>query len=834
MLLRSKGAVVSEDTAPRKSFASRIGAICNALAARASASVSSGGASGGGRFRAVSALALVAVLLLLLGDSGSFMANAVGQGTVAEGVPGEPGPGLEPAPRSVAVLDTSSRGSRVPPPSPRKAAQVDSVALAQAAAAAAAASLAAGAPPPSQPPLPASPLAPAAAGRLGCNVNASTGGDARLPPLSRQLLDAYSAPLPPPDGTDDPSPGKRVLIASFTDWKPSGSASQKTQALLTANWVNTLAQRALSCLVGICEATAPLVSDLATLIVPGGCALFHAPRPECVTNPRVGRWYYASEFMALGFDVFSSDPDIVLFRDPLPYFSALMAGHPLLDVLTSSDSNNGVYTHHGGGGGGGGGGDGGVAGGVTSVDGQTFLSLTPVSRLASDSAQPVTPRWSASFPELQFPTGYVRRAELRGLEQGVDEFLDALASGRFDVGLDNPGNCNPHQFNSGMMYWRSTPRAAALAARWRAVLDKVSANPTADDQLPFNQVAKNGSALCATGGQQWSALSAGACGGDRLLNGVAGGTACLGILSLVQFANGFMYTASRAHEQHRVVPYAFHATYSGDKVLKLREEGVFHDPPAYYDDGATLYLSYEVDLPPRFFHNGSDVDAPDGHYTWRNHWALVQHQLGQLRAALAVARALGRVLVLPRMACTCECFFYPGKNCVIEGHRVRLPHVCPTDHWLRPGRLQQAHREPGFLDNPRMPQSVVAATARARACERHEQGCGGGEGGGLLPGPLVLPRNSSDEQLRASLAPQAAARVLHLTGVAQLWGGFANPADAASFDDSLSNVLGSWCCLKEHPDGLVDPGVNVWKVPYAWTGHPKAVSDAADVGKCGA
>ena len=34
----------------------------------------------------------------------------------------------------------------------------------------------------------------------------------------------------------------------------------------------------------------------------------------------------------------------------------------------------------------------------------------------------------------------------------------------------------------------------------------------------------------------------------------------------------FVYTAMRAHEQYGVRPFAFHATYSADKLMKLREE----------------------------------------------------------------------------------------------------------------------------------------------------------------------------------------------------------------------------------------------------------------------
>ena len=37
-------------------------------------------------------------------------------------------------------------------------------------------------------------------------------------------------------------------------------------------------------------------------------------------------------------------------------------------------------------------------------------------------------------------------------------------------------------------------------------------------------------------------------------------------------SRSFVYTAMRAHEQYGVQPFAFHATYSADKLMKLREE----------------------------------------------------------------------------------------------------------------------------------------------------------------------------------------------------------------------------------------------------------------------
>lgn len=253
---------------------------------------------------------------------------------------------------------------------------------------------------------------------------------------------------------------------------------------------------------------------------------------------------------------------------------------------------------------------------------------------------------------------------------------------------------------------RATPAALKLIQLWHDYLKTTCCDwRTKDDQLPANVVFKNMSTHCPMwNGARGSGFYFAAqekhrdvCGDDPMLNIVADGSGCLGILSVVQFANGFMFSTERAHEQHFLRPYTFHATYSNDKLMSLRQEGMFFDNPDHYwvPNGV---LVYDPVLRTDMFHAGMDTtDAVEGFYTPQAHVVFVQHQLQQLRIALAVAKTLGRTLVLPRMACICQCFFFPGKNCNIDGHRVRLPHVCPTDHWLRPGRLKLPHREPGFL-----------------------------------------------------------------------------------------------------------------------------------------
>ena len=112
---------------------------------------------------------------------------------------------------------------------------------------------------------------------------------------------------------------------------------------------------------------------------------------------------------------------------------------------------------------------------------------------------------------------------------------------------------------------------------------------------------------------------------------------------------------------------------------------------------------------------------------------------------------------------------------------------------------------------------------------------------GTLAVPLVVdgatPATIKRDDSTWLLTEEGGARVLHVTGgVLSLWGGFAEPADAAAFNASVNDgILSSWCCLKTHPDGLPHPEVEVWKVPYTFEGEPVPVDGSGlDTGKCGA
>ena len=195
--------------------------------------------------------------------------------------------------------------------------------------------------------------------------------------------------------------------------------------------------------------------------------------------------------------------------------------------------------------------------------------------------------------------------------------------------------------------------------------------------------------------------------------------------------------------------------------------------------------------------------------------------------SLMVASMLNRTIVLPRVASLCEHFFYPGKDCIIEGHRVRLPYVLPTNHWLRAGSLKLPHREPGFLDNPRVPISIRESTVTIAPCE-------GASCVSTDSKELRVARRLGSSALQIAATSIADKSVVHVNDVLNLAAKFDTKEQSKYFIDATDKILCAFCCLK-NVDQEKYPGVEVLQAPYAWRGPPRLISDSApEAIKCNA
>ena len=128
------------------------------------------------------------------------------------------------------------------------------------------------------------------------------------------------------------APGSTLLLVSFTD------ASGLTMAL---NWALHLRRVGVTPVVGL-DGQMPskwgsASEDAAWRILQP--VLFSAGASAARNGYQRWRlrWEVMGRLLALGTDVMMSDTDVVWLRDPRPYVRALIARHPLLDVLLGTD-----------------------------------------------------------------------------------------------------------------------------------------------------------------------------------------------------------------------------------------------------------------------------------------------------------------------------------------------------------------------------------------------------------------------------------------------------------------------------------------------------------------
>jgi hypothetical protein len=238
-------------------------------------------------------------------------------------------------------------------------------------------------------------------------------------------------------------------------------------------------------------------------------------------------------------------------------------------------------------------------------------------------------------------------------------------------------------------------------------------------------------------------------------------------LPLRYFANGHTFFVQRLYQKKdHPPPFVVHMTYQyGDdsafpygKRQRMREGRVWQvDPPSYFNDGYYLAVAPEAATLP--------IDYLPGNVTTAQAADRFNREETQLRTvlrdALALAIALNRTLVLPRMLCYCDNIWKEMKHCRVGGaFGMTLPFDCPADHILNLPRWFQselpiAFREAGFLSDPRLSPALKSSWVR------------------LKTGPM------SANEARAALKPYERTRVLELAVAKDRFCGFEERQEAA-------------------------------------------------------
>ena len=110
---------------------------------------------------------------------------------------------------------------------------------------------------------------------------------------------------------------------------------------------------------------------------------------------------------------------------------------------------------------------------------------------------------------------------------------------------------------------------------------------------------------------------------------------------------------------------------------RLREKRLWLvDDDAYYNGKYVTVSAAAANLPVKPM--GVSVDSRDA---VKYHLAEQAHRLKVMRALLAIGKATGREVILPRMLCYCDFMWKEMRNCRVGGaETMRLPFDCPMDH----------------------------------------------------------------------------------------------------------------------------------------------------------
>ncbi len=220
--------------------------------------------------------------------------------------------------------------------------------------------------------------------------------------------------------------------------------------------------------------------------------------------------------------------------------------------------------------------------------------------------------------------------------------------------------------NIGVMLFRSRPGAKEFVTAFyeEMVSDPAFGTGNAEwDQARFNRMVRDG-------------MVPGPPGKDYALGWK--GRVKVQALDIVDFPNGHVHFVQRLPQALRRVPFVVHATFqyggTAGKRHRFREARAWlADPDEYYAPKQGL-LSYDFTPDPALLAaSNASIEA---------HFALMNPQLSALRSAWGVARALGRVLVMPPFYCGMDRVWFPHDG-VFPGSDplFTIPfNPCPMDH----------------------------------------------------------------------------------------------------------------------------------------------------------
>ncbi|CAN6834805.1 unnamed protein product [Brassica oleracea] len=382
---------------------------------------------------------------------------------------------------------------------------------------------------------------------------------------------------------------------------------------------------------------------------------------------------------------------------------------------------------------------------------------------------------------LKNPLPYLARYPDADVLTSSDQVVPTVVDDSLDIWQQVSG-----AYNIGIFHWRPTESAKKLAKEWKDILiadDKVW------DQNGFNEIVRR---------QLGPSVD-----GDSGLFYAYDGNLKVGILPASIFCSGHTYFVQAMYQQLRLEPYALHTTfqYAGTegKRHRLREGMVFFDPPEYYDAPGG-FISFKPAIPKSML--------LDGNHTIESHFTLVNHQMKQIRSALAIASLLNRTLVMPPIWCRLDRLWF-GHPGTLEGSMTRQPFICPLDHVFEVNIMLKEMpeeefgpgigiREYSFLDNPSLPKQVKESWLDVQLC----QGC---EASNITSssGALKFPKRSNEDTFKAIFSTFNDVKVIKFSSVEDAFTGFSDKGREERFRRRVMRYVGIWCCEENKTPGHI-------------------------------
>ncbi|KAJ4780116.1 Nucleotide-diphospho-sugar transferase family protein [Rhynchospora pubera] len=390
---------------------------------------------------------------------------------------------------------------------------------------------------------------------------------------------------------------------------------------------------------------------------------------------------------------------------------------------------------------------------------------------------------------LKNPLPYIARYPDADILTSSDQVIPTITDDSLEVWQEVTG-----AYNIGIFHWRPTEASKQLAKEWKELL---LSDEKIWDQNGFNDLVHK---VLGPTVQDGTTSNGG-------LVYTYDGTLKLGILPASIFCSGHTYFVQAMYKQLWLEPYAVHTTfqYAGTdgKRHRLREAMQFSDPSSYYDSPGG-YMSFKPRIPKSLLLGGA--------HTVDSHFALVNYQLKQIRAALAVASLLKRTLVMPAIWCRLDRMWF-GHPGILEGSLTRQPFLCPMDHVFEINVMLKdlpeeefgpriEFREYSFLQNPSLPKHVKESILEVDTCDRNSSNCNPSNITRTdQQGFLRLPKNSTQHELVQLFSSYKDFKVIQFSSMLDVFQGFSDKDMEKKFRNRVQRYVGIWCCVM-----LRDPG----------------------------